>query len=254
VKPPGTPPERSASPAPDQQTLIPPVSPSLWEAAFSPENVERALRRVERNGGAPGVDGMAVSELRTHLARAWPDIRAALDAGTYRPSPVRRVGISMVRRIGAVNTFVRGWCGYFGLADTPSVFAELDEWLRRRLRQVRWKEWKRYWTKVRNLVALGVPRHIAREWAGSRTGYSRLAGSAPLQRGMPIAYWQQHGLTGFSDSYRRVRDAWRTAGCGPACPVGWEGAGYPAPNSIPAGRPCRPDPSTEGGRARLATA
>jgi hypothetical protein len=46
----------------------------------------------------------------------------------------------MDRRITSINRFSRGWTAYFALADTPSVFEELDEWMRRRLRQVRWKE------------------------------------------------------------------------------------------------------------------
>jgi len=52
-----------------------------------------ALRRVEANAGAGGVDGMAVEELRQHLQKHWPSIRAKLDAKAYAPSPVRRVAI-----------------------------------------------------------------------------------------------------------------------------------------------------------------
>ena len=63
----------------------------------------------------------------------------------------------MERRIGQVNRFSRGWTAYFALADTPSAFEELDAWLRRRLRQVRWKEWKRIHAKQRNLIAAGIP-------------------------------------------------------------------------------------------------
>jgi len=137
----------------------------------------------------------------------------------------RRWGISMERRIQAINRFTVGWTAYFAYADTPSPFADLDEWLRRRLRQVRWKEWKRYRTRRRNLRALGIPERAAREWAGSRKGYWRIAGSAVLNRALPNAYWNKLGLAGFSDPYRRFRDAMRTAGCGPACPVVWEGPG-----------------------------
>jgi group II intron reverse transcriptase/maturase len=137
----------------------------------------------------------------------------------------RRWGISMERRIQAINRFTVGWTAYFAYADTPSPFADLDEWLRRRLRQVRWKEWKRYQTRRRNLRALGIPERAAREWAGSRKGYWRIAGSAVLHRALPNAYWNTLGLAGFSDPYRRFRDAMRTAGCGPACPVVWEGPG-----------------------------
>jgi len=46
-----------------------------------------------------------------------------------------------------------------------SVFEELDEWLRRRLRQVRWKEWKRFFARWRNLRALGIRDGQARQWA-----------------------------------------------------------------------------------------
>ena len=52
-----------------------------------------ALKRVEANGGAPGVDGMTVEALRPYLKAHWLELRAVLDAGTYRPSPVRRVEI-----------------------------------------------------------------------------------------------------------------------------------------------------------------
>jgi len=137
----------------------------------------------------------------------------------------RRWGISMERRIQAINRFTVGWTAYFAYAETPSSFAELDQWLRRRLRQVRWKEWKRYRTRRRNLVALGIPERKAREWAGSRKGYWRVAGSWILSRALPNAYWSELGLRGFSDPYRRFGDAMRTAGCGPACPVVWEGPG-----------------------------
>jgi RNA-directed DNA polymerase len=65
----------------------------LWEAVFSRANLLAALARVERNGGAAGVDGMKVQELPAHLKAHWPSIRAKLDAGTYQPSPVRRVEI-----------------------------------------------------------------------------------------------------------------------------------------------------------------
>jgi group II intron reverse transcriptase/maturase len=137
----------------------------------------------------------------------------------------RSWGVSMRRRITEINRFTVGWTAYFALADTPRPFEDLDEWLRRRLRQARWKEWKRCATKRRNLIALGIPERQAREWSATRKGAWRLAGSAPLQRALPKRYWADHGLRGFTDPYRRFRDATRTAGCGPARPVVWEGPG-----------------------------
>jgi group II intron reverse transcriptase/maturase len=64
-----------------------------WERIFSRSNLFRALERVQANGGAAGVDGMTVEELPEHLKAHWPSIRAKLEAGTYQPSPVRRVEI-----------------------------------------------------------------------------------------------------------------------------------------------------------------
>jgi RNA-directed DNA polymerase len=133
--------------------------------------------------------------------------------------------VSMDVRIDRLNCFIRGWVAYFSLADTLSAFEELDEWLRRRLRQVRWKEWKKPKGRYRGLVTQGIPVWQARKWATSGRGCWRVAGSAILQRALPVSYWHGQGLVGFLGPYRQLRDARRTAGCGPACPVVWEGPG-----------------------------
>ena len=93
VKPAGPTAERSPDPASTAPTPHPARVDALWERLLSRENLARALRRVEANRGAPGPDGMTTGELRPYLKTAWPALRAALDAGTYRPSPVRRVTI-----------------------------------------------------------------------------------------------------------------------------------------------------------------
>lgn len=49
------------------------------------------MQRVVSNGGAPGIDGIEVQQLRSHFDDAWPAIHERLDHGTYRPQPVRRV-------------------------------------------------------------------------------------------------------------------------------------------------------------------
>ena len=85
--------ERSGQPAHAGDAVIPGLEVSLWEQMLSPENLGRALRRVRANRGAPGVDGMTTEELVPWLREHWAQVREALDAGTYRPSPVRRVVI-----------------------------------------------------------------------------------------------------------------------------------------------------------------
>ena len=63
------------------------------QAALERENLQQAFKRVRANKGAAGVDGRDIDETSRYLAVAWPEIRARLLAGTYRPSPVRRVRI-----------------------------------------------------------------------------------------------------------------------------------------------------------------
>jgi RNA-directed DNA polymerase len=129
-----------------------------------------------------------------------------------------RGGWSMEERIRRLGLRLQGWVRYFALADTTSVFEELDRWLRRRLRVVYWRQWKRPKTRRRNLKALGMP-----EWMGhlvvSRKGPWRNAGSPPMQAVLNNAYWQKLGLVSLPGSYRVIRNEWRTAGCGPARPV-----------------------------------
>jgi hypothetical protein len=83
--------ERSGRSAHSMEDVHRDQESSLWERMLSKENLLAALGRVEVNRGAPGVDGMATAELRPWLLVHWPVVRAELDAGTYRPSPVRQV-------------------------------------------------------------------------------------------------------------------------------------------------------------------
>jgi len=65
----------------------------LLEVMLERENLWAALKRVEQNKGAAGVDGMGVTELRGYLKDHWPDVREQLRSGSYQPQPVRRVEI-----------------------------------------------------------------------------------------------------------------------------------------------------------------
>lgn len=93
MKPDVSPPERSIDPAPDDTAAHPAEAGSLWEQLLARGNLVEALRRVEQNAGAAGPDGMSTKELRPWLHDHWPQVRSQLDAGTYRPQPVRRVMI-----------------------------------------------------------------------------------------------------------------------------------------------------------------
>jgi RNA-directed DNA polymerase len=80
------------------ETLTPRHAPEgagrdLLTQALARENMQRAWKRVKANKGAAGVDGLDIAQTGQHLKHAWPTIRQQLMGGTYRPMPVRRVGI-----------------------------------------------------------------------------------------------------------------------------------------------------------------
>ena len=64
----------------------------LLERVVSRENMQRAWKRVRANKGAPGIDGRSIEEFPEFARLNWDSIRESLLAGTYQPSPVRRVG------------------------------------------------------------------------------------------------------------------------------------------------------------------
>jgi len=106
----------------------------------------------------------------------------------------RRKSVSMESRIKNLNTYLRGWMGYFKLAETPSVFHRLDKWIRRRLRMCVLKHWKKPKTKRRELIKLGIPVESAKKISSSRKGYWRLARTPQLNRALGLHYWEAQGL------------------------------------------------------------
>ncbi|AZB44674.1 group II intron reverse transcriptase/maturase, partial [Bacillus sp. FJAT-42376] len=117
----------------------------------------------------------------------------------------RKWSISMKDRLEKLNRYLVGWLGYYQLADTPSVLAKLDGWIRRRLRMIRWKEWKKGKTKQRNLTKLGIKPNKAWEWANTRLGYWRIAKSPILDRALDNHYWSNQGLKSLLRRYETLR-------------------------------------------------
>ncbi len=119
----------------------------------------------------------------------------------------RRWSVSMEYRIGRLNRLITGWVAYFRLAQRVSVLGKLDGWLRRRLRQIRWKEWKTTAAKRHNLRIRGISESEARKWAGVSRRYWRVAGSQILQVSLPNSYWNHLGLKTLSQTWQRLNPA-----------------------------------------------
>ena len=97
----------------------------------------------------------------------------------------RSNGMGIQERKDRLNQVVRGWTNYFKRADAKNLLKALDEWLRSRIRMVTWKRWKKIRTRFRNLVKAGLDKGKAWEFANSRKGYWRVAGSPILSRAIP---------------------------------------------------------------------
>jgi hypothetical protein len=114
----------------------------------------------------------------------------------------RSNGWGTARRKYELNLYIRGWVNYFKLADMRTILFQIDEWYRRRLRMVIWKQWKRIRTKERYLIKLGLPRYKAWQFANTRKGYWRSAGSPILHRTITNNSLLEAGYIFFSDYYR----------------------------------------------------
>ena len=93
----------------------------------------------------------------------------------------RNRGRNVRRVMQDVKVFIRGWIGYFRVANMKRTLMSWDEWMRRRFRMYIWKQWKKPKTKVANLRKLGIPADRAYQWGNSRLGYWRIAGSPILK-------------------------------------------------------------------------
>ena len=104
-----------------------------------------------------------------------------------------------------VKEFIRGWIGYFYIADMKRILQSWDKWLRRRIRMYIWKQWKKPKTRVQNLKKLGIPEWQAYQWGNTRLGYWRVAGSAILSRSITNEKLALAGYYDFPAQYEQIR-------------------------------------------------
>ena len=156
---------------------------------------------------------LKVNEQKSAVARPWerkfmgfsftanrePKRRIAPKAVIRFKAKVREVtrrtrGVNVEKMAGELGRYLRGWLGYFGQCQTPSVLQGLEEWTRRRLRSVIWKQWKRGTVRFAEMRKRGVGKDLAAQTAGSAHGPWRLADSPGLHSALPTAYFDSLGI------------------------------------------------------------
>jgi len=106
----------------------------------------------------------------------------------------RTRGISLEQMTKELASYLRGWKSYFGYCQTPSVLRGLDQWIRRRMRSLIWKQWKRSLVRFARLRQRNIGPDLAAQTAGSPHGPWRIANSPALSLAFPIASFDALGL------------------------------------------------------------
>jgi RNA-directed DNA polymerase len=111
----------------------------------------------------------------------------------------RTRGASLPQVVKELSIYLVGWRGYFGVCQTPSVLRALDEWTRRRLRAIAWKQWKHGRARFAELRRRGVGQDLAAQTAGSLHGPWRLSNSPGLAIALPNAFLGSLGLASVAE-------------------------------------------------------
>jgi RNA-directed DNA polymerase len=137
--------------------------------------------------------GFSISNAREPKRRIAP--KALLRCKRKIRELTRRTrGVSLERMTKDLASYLRGWKSYFGLCETPSVLKGLDQWIRRRLRSVIWKQWRHSRVRFRQLSQRGVGKDLAATTVASSHSCWRLANSPALSVALPIAYFDSLDL------------------------------------------------------------
>jgi group II intron reverse transcriptase/maturase len=116
----------------------------------------------------------------------------------------RSNGWSNADRIEKLKQYIRGWINYFKIADIKSLLKTTDEWMRRRIRMIYWKQWKRVRTRFAMLKRLGLGEQKSWEYANTRKGYWRTALSPILTKSLGNDVLKEMGYLFFSDYYQKA--------------------------------------------------
>lgn len=103
-----------------------------------------------------------------------------------------------------IKQLMNGWINYYGISEMKSFMNDLNGWLKRRIRQYIWKQWKNPRTKRINLIQLGIEKQKAYEWSNTRKGYWRISASYILHKSLTDEKLEQLGYMNISAKYQFI--------------------------------------------------
>lgn len=167
---------------------------------------------------------LKVNEEKSAVGRVWerkflgysmtwhkePKLKVSKESVKRLKAKVRAItkrsrGRSLSQIIKELNPLLRGWMQYFRHSQVKGIFEELDQWLRRKLRCVKWKQWKRPRTRMKELMKLGLTKQRACKSANNGHGAWYNAGASHMNEAMPKRKFDSMGLVSLLDELRRIQ-------------------------------------------------
>jgi RNA-directed DNA polymerase len=120
-------------------------------------------------------------------------------------------GRNLQRFIQELAPVLRGWVNYFRLSEVKGLFEELDQWIRRKLRCLLWRRWKRAYTRAKNLMKRGLEKQ--RAWKSATNGHGPWwnAGASHMNEAFPKHYFDELGLVSLQNQLQKLQGNLRTA-------------------------------------------
>jgi RNA-directed DNA polymerase len=113
-------------------------------------------------------------------------------------------GRSLRRVIGELRPVLVGWVSYYRKSEVRNVFEQLDQWIRRKLRAILWRQWKRNWTRAKEMIRRGLSHEQAWTSATNGRGPWWNAGASHMNRAVPTRYLSQLGLVSLTEKRQQL--------------------------------------------------
>jgi len=185
---------------------------------------ERVMQAVTAYLGA--ILKLKINASKSAVARPWerkflgygmtwhkkPKLKIATQSRERLTEKIRKTlrearGGSLKRAIERLNPVLRGWVAYFRLTEVKGVLEELDGWIRRKLRTLLWRQWKRVYTRAKNLIKAGIDRQ--RAWQSATNGHGPWwnGGASHMNAAYPKSWFDRMGLVSLLETRQRLTSA-----------------------------------------------